>query len=315
MKKKGRFIFLTLLFTATVLPIFAEKNMETERNALLKLDKSLSVTVGKEGILTGFLPYLTEESALFPDNGHPIMGKKACEAHIKKGIKQIKPTWKPLMAQVSNAGDLGFTHGSFKVPDPSDGKKNIELYYETVWYKPKDKWRILVSQGLLMMEGLNEPAIAEKYRTDIDKVDNVTVQLMNTELAFSAHAKAHGIGSAFYEFIADNGRVIRNRRPPATKERYAEMKKNAATSKSKGPLLQWQPFFSRVSSSHDIGVNFGPYVFTSTDKQGKSRESYGYFVTVWQRQADQKWKFLIDGGNSSPKVELKKELQNRVPSL
>ena len=57
------------------------------------------------------------------------------------------------------------------------------------------------------------------------------------------------------------------------------------------PPLFWWPLWAGVSRSGDLGFTSGPY---SVD--GKRR---GYYFTVWARQADGSWKWLMDAGPPS----------------
>jgi ketosteroid isomerase-like protein len=58
--------------------------------------------------------------------------------------------------------------------------------------------------------------------------------------------------------------------------------------------MQWEPVFSFVSVSGDMAYNYGPYKYTATDAKGNQQTGYGYFVTVWKKQPDNSWKFVLD---------------------
>lgn len=290
-------IFVCAITLLIPMPANAKGNADSE---LLEIDKKLSAEAEKQGILNAFYPYLTDRSALFPEKGHPVMGKSACAQLLKTGITDLKRKWEPLLAGVSKAGDFGFTHGRFTVPDKKDNKKKHRIYYQTIWNKQKGKWHILVSQALLTYSSLNQNVIDTQYVTDIKTADKVTRELMQAELAFSAYSGEHGISEAFHKYIADDGLVIGRTGAPATKEKYAADIAKAKGKKYNGPRLQWSPFFSWVSASGDMGCNYGPYILTFFRKEGKPQKSYGYFITVWKKQPDNSWKFLLDGGNSTP---------------
>jgi ketosteroid isomerase-like protein len=55
--------------------------------------------------------------------------------------------------------------------------------------------------------------------------------------------------------------------------------------------LTWEPDYARVFG--DIGVTSGKY-----RAESKGKASTGRYVTVWQRQADNSWKFAWDNGTS-----------------
>ena len=50
----------------------------------------------------------------------------------------------------------------------------------------------------------------------------------------------------------------------------------------------------------DVGYTRGSYVFRANGPDGKPQISYGKYVTIWRKQADGEWKFVLDIGNHSP---------------
>jgi hypothetical protein len=36
------------------------------------------------------------------------------------------------------------------------------------------------------------------------------------------------------------------------------------------------------------------------DSLSKEEKNYGVYVTVWKKQSDNSWKFVLDGGNDTP---------------
>jgi hypothetical protein len=49
----------------------------------------------------------------------------------------------------------------------------------------------------------------------------------------------------------------------------------------------------RPSSAHDLAWNVGEYVVPPDDEQAVSTLVYGYFLTAWERGADQDWRMLF----------------------
>jgi len=67
----------------------------------------------------------------------------------------------------------------------------------------------------------------------------------------------------------------------------------------KKPLLAWQPSFAGMAESGDMGFTTGPWEFKGDVKDEKP-SGYGHFMTVWKKQADGSWKFVVDLGISHP---------------
>lgn len=54
-----------------------------------------------------------------------------------------------------------------------------------------------------------------------------------------------------------------------------------------------------VSASGDLGVTAGTNEFTMPGPDGSSVTSHGYYVTVWQKNADGDWKAIYDMSSSA----------------
>ena len=55
-----------------------------------------------------------------------------------------------------------------------------------------------------------------------------------------------------------------------------------------------------MSSSGDLGCTFGSWTLNSKTKSGTGTSVYGDYITVWQKQPDNSWKYIMDGGNKTP---------------
>jgi ketosteroid isomerase-like protein len=119
--------------------------------------------------------------------------------------------------------------------------------------------------------------------------------LVETEQAFSKAAEVQGTREAFVAFIADDGILYR----PGAVNGKQWMKEHPLPPSPTRDLLAWQPIFARVSSTRDLGYTTGPWEYKGNIKDEKPSR-FGNFVTVWKRQADESWKFVVDLGISHP---------------
>jgi ketosteroid isomerase-like protein len=62
--------------------------------------------------------------------------------------------------------------------------------------------------------------------------------------------------------------------------------------------ISWEPFKAEASISGDLGYTLGNWKFITPDTV-----IYGNYYTIWKKQADGKWSFVIDGGNNTPAPE------------
>jgi ketosteroid isomerase-like protein len=120
-------------------------------------------------------------------------------------------------------------------------------------------------------------------------------EMVKTEQAFSKMAEEKNTREAFLAFIADDGLLFR----PGAVNGKKWMLEHPAPPTDKKPLLAWQPSFAGMSASGDMGFTTGPWEFKADVKDEKPA-GYGHFVTVWKKQVDGTWKFVVDLGVSHP---------------
>ena len=121
-------------------------------------------------------------------------------------------------------------------------------------------------------------------------------EMVKTEQAFSKMAEEKPTRDAFLAFIADDGLLFR---PGAVNCKKWMLEHPSPPPTDKKPLLAWQPSFAGMSASGDMGFTTGPWEFRGDVKDEKP-SGYGHFVTVWKKQADGTWKFVVDLGISHP---------------
>src|SRR6185369_15687886 len=120
-------------------------------------------------------------------------------------------------------------------------------------------------------------------------------QMVQTQQAFSRTAAEKNVRDAFMAFIADDGLLFR----PGPVNGKKWMNEHPVPPSDKHPLLAWQPAFARMSAARDLGFTTGPWEFKEDVKDEKP-VGYGHFVTLWKKQADGTWKFVLDLGISHP---------------
>ena len=120
-------------------------------------------------------------------------------------------------------------------------------------------------------------------------------EMVTTEQAFSKMAEEKNTRDAFLAFIADDGLLFR----PGAVNGKKWMLDHPVPPSDKRPLLAWQPAFAGMSVSGDMGFTTGPWEFKADIKDEKPA-GYGHFVTVWKKQADGSWRFVVDLGITHP---------------
>lgn len=120
--------------------------------------------------------------------------------------------------------------------------------------------------------------------------------MVKTEQAFSKMAADTNTRDAFLAFIADDGLLFR---PGAVNGKKWMLEHPVPPPTDKKPLLAWQPAYAGMAASGDMGFTTGPWE-AKADVNDAKPQGYGHFVTVWKKQADGSWKFVVDLGISHP---------------
>lgn len=108
------------------------------------------------------------------------------------------------------------------------------------------------------------------------------------EHAFAAAAARDGVAAAFRTTAAPDALLFAPDPVPAQAE-LARWPEGGAGS------LHWAPTLTAASRSGDLAFNTGPYVI-----RRHGGESRGWFFTLWRRQTDGGWRWLIDKGVEAP---------------
>lgn len=117
--------------------------------------------------------------------------------------------------------------------------------------------------------------------------------LRSADLAFSQLSLDQGMRAAFLAY-ADEQVIKLNNKQFAVRGK-ADLEKWLGD----GPedfKLEWKPVVAEIASSGDLGYTFGRWRMTLAD----GTFHYGEYVTIWKKQGDGNWKFVLDGGNATP---------------
>ena len=113
--------------------------------------------------------------------------------------------------------------------------------------------------------------------------------ILAAETAFCNMARERGLEAAFAAFAADDAVICR-----ATKVyRGKEGIKEYFSRKDKDDKLTWKPAFVDASEAGDMGYTYGEYDFEGV-RAVKTITDHGTFHTIWKKQRDGSWKFVVD---------------------
>jgi ketosteroid isomerase-like protein len=217
------------------------------------------------------------------------------------GSPQPGIAWEPLGGAVSYDLTAGYTFGVAARPSTTGTAIRFERYI-AVWRRDRGgAWQIVAYAEV------NGPAAVEvsvPTRAFTPPLVALPVALRDAthgvfaaDSLFADLSDRMGVGLAFSSTIAPQGIVFVGTSqmvigPEGAKQYYA--------AHGEGSSLTWRPVHAWVATSKDLGFTVGEYVATGRGPSGAAVQRFGKYLTVWQRQRDGTWKFVADGGNSTP---------------
>ena len=269
--------------------VFAQKVSvrQENRQALVQMERDFARAAATKGTRDAFLEFLADDGILFQPG--PVNGKKFwTERQPRKGLL----SWEPIFADVSRAGDLGYTTGPWEFrPNGADDKPVAFGQYFTIWKKQTDgSWKFVLDRGVgsekpfatkILLFPLNDEDSAVSGKIDIEAGRSIVKKL---EAEFAERSVKKGAADAFESYLAEDARLLRENVAPA-------VGKNPALSLVSTSLgtLSWQATAVDISASGDLGYAYGVFDF----KSGSSAPEHGSYVHVWKRQ-NGKWKLVLD---------------------
>jgi len=117
------------------------------------------------------------------------------------------------------------------------------------------------------------------------------VDLRDVENQFAALSKSTNAMDAFLTYLADDAVLFSNGDAVNGKELWKQRPADQA-------LLFWWPVWTDVAASGDLGYNAGVYEFAPA--KDAAPVAFGYFSTIWKKNARGEWKVAVDMGAGTP---------------
>lgn len=116
-------------------------------------------------------------------------------------------------------------------------------------------------------------------------------EMMETDREFSKMCEERGMKYAFMHYVDNKGVLLRpNAMPLVGGEAINYISQGNDTSFT----MTWEPNGGTVAKSGELGYTYGLYSLKPKDRD---TVFYGTYVSIWKRQPDGKWKFILETGN------------------
>lgn len=124
--------------------------------------------------------------------------------------------------------------------------------------------------------------------------------LLEVDAAFSGMSVEQGMSAAFLAYAASDavmlsqsGAVIKGWE--TMRDLFAE--RSADADAAGQTTLVWTPLYADIAASDDLGYTCGSSHLHGTTADGETLNARGHYVSIWRKQADGGWKWVLDSGS------------------
>jgi ketosteroid isomerase-like protein len=141
---------------------------------------------------------------------------------------------------------------------------------------------------LILLILVSSCRLHNREEEDIPKADITELQIIDSE--FSDFSKEYGMRKAFLEYIDDDGVMMKDQSLPIKGARAIDL---ISSMNDSTVTMTWEPEGGDIAASGELGYTYGIYEMRDKDNNVQR----GTYVTIWKKQKDGKWKFVLDSGN------------------
>lgn len=262
--------------------------------SLVEAELAFARSAAEFGTRDAFLKYLADDAILFRPRA--TNGKRFLAS--QPGTPGLL-SWEPALADVSLAGDLGFTTGPWSYsPDPTSDPTAYGQYF-TVWKIQRDgSWKVAIDHGTYNPPPPHPPGRVARplaHRVDqrrterqIDPEAEIE-RLFRKDRSFATAVATQGKLQAINAFFAADVHVLRNGHQP---RRGIDAARAAAVERP--GRLTWRVVGGDVSKSGDMGFTYGEYEYQASG--AAVPEELGNYVRVWRNlpSTGRIWRIAVD---------------------
>jgi ketosteroid isomerase-like protein len=279
---------------------------EEAHDALLRADLARSDSVAQLGIARGLAATFTSD-VVYLRGGLPIVrGRSAARAIVAAESLggPVTVRWQPVRAEASRDGRSGYSYGYTVIGSGAGAAPSLRMdRYIAFWRREDDAWRIAAYAETY---GAPPPTLAMPPEATDSALADVPMRRARGPLEdvraaddeFARTATRFGSGRAFGEYAAENAQIFSTPGEFITGPDAISRAFGPTTDDSK---LVWHPVTGEVARSGDLGFTVGNAVFTGKNLDGTPQVRYSKYLTVWKKQRDGTWRYVVDGGNARPK--------------
>ena len=272
------------------------------RDSLLRFDRARGDSVGARGPTEAILAVLSPEVVYLRAGVPPVYGLESVRALMAAGTAQAITSigWQPVGGGVSDDLGSGYTYGVAARVTRSGSPISFDRYVAFWQRVGSQPWRILAYAEIDAPAATEAPLSADMVtpptRSLPKAMAEATARVVAADSAFADLGYRMGAAHAFSNTAAADGVVF----GPTYFVIGPQEIQSYFSSQARDGSLTWRPVFGTIAGSRDLGFTIGEYISTGRGPSGAVVQRFGKYLTVWKRQSNGSWKFVVDGGNATP---------------
>lgn len=275
-------------------PAAAQVDLRAARESLRAADATVSASTQARGIRDGLLPYLADSAHVLAPGATLARGREQAAAALVSGpAAGARLRWEPIRLDVSADGRSGYSYGA-GTRTAADGA-TVNARYIAYWRREGDAWKVAAFMFNANPQPVTppparffpEPPATGSVPAGVD-VAAALEGAMQADRDFAALSMAQNPGAAFQAFAAPDGAMLGGEYGPQA---------IGAAFAGAGGTLEWGPVGGAASAAGDLAYTVGIAV-----RRGEDGRPLGYtkYLSIWRRQPDGEWRWVVDGGNARP---------------
>ena len=264
---------------------------QTAREAVIAAEESFAEQAAKVGTRAALLANCAPTSFV-TDNGVLTDAQQTWSVRPTKSNARL--TWHPILADVSQSGELGYTTGPWTAFQNDRPQTMGE--YVTVWRKqPDGKWKFAVGMGVerigtapVKTATVSQPRLPVAVATPSAAPSNLVLDL---DSKFT-EAELLKPGATYQQYLSAEARLYRSG--------VSTMLGKAAAANMKN--LNGRYFFAAtngyLAAAGDLGYVIGTM---RRPADGRIPEEQGSYLRIWRREAGAGWRIVLEVLNFTAK--------------
>jgi ketosteroid isomerase-like protein len=264
---------------------------QSAREAVIAAEVSFAEQAAKVGTRAALLANCAPTSFV-TDNGVLTDAQQTWSARPTKSNARL--TWYPILADVSQSGDLGYTTGPWT--SFQNDRPHTTGEYITVWRKqPDGKWKFAIGMGVERIgtvpaktATVAQPRLPVAVATPSTAPSNLVLTL---DSKFT-EAELLKPGATYEQYLSAEARLYRSG--------VSTMlgKAAAANMKNFNGRYFFAPTNGYLAAAGDLGYVVGT---VRRSAEGRIPGEQGSYLRIWRREADAGWRIVLEVLNFTAK--------------